>query len=241
MQFFWLIINRIAAKKITFLAVFFIIFTLTYGFLTLIDFLPEPVSETVPATSSEPISLIRDIAATSTGVEALSATTSTETAFSSSTKGIDTIMSASAALPQTLTIDALDRTVTVLNPASRNNASLDAALLKGVIRHPDSATLNQEGNVFILGHSSYLPQVINKNYQALNGIQNLKWGDLLRLKSTEAEYVYRVEKVYKAKASTLTIPVAGTGKHLTLATCNSFGSTDDRYIVEASLIKTNLF
>jgi len=36
----------------------------------------------------------------------------------------------------------------------------------------------------------------------------------------------------------VTVPIADTGQMLTIATCNSFGSTDDRYIVEATLQAT---
>ena len=56
--------------------------------------------------------------------------------------------------------------------------------------------------------------------------------------SEDNVYEYRVEKVYRAKAQDLTVPIAGTGNRLTLATCNSFGSVDDRYIVEAKRIST---
>jgi sortase (surface protein transpeptidase) len=34
------------------------------------------------------------------------------------------------------------------------------------------------------------------------------------------------------------VPMEGTGPRLTLATCNSFGSKDDRFIVEAKAIET---
>lgn len=234
MKYFANVLDHILAKKFKFLAVFFIVYTLSYGVLTWLDFLPEPVDVHSPsATTTSP--LLTPPAEASTTAET---TLNNEQSAAVGASGADVSLLANDTLPQTMTIDALGRTLTVLNPASRTNASLDAALLQGVIRHPDSATLNQDGNIFILGHSSYLPKVFNKNFQALNGIQNLKWGDTIRLTSSHFEYVYRVEKVYKAKASALTIPVSGTGKRLTLATCNSFGSTDDRYIVEASLIKT---
>jgi len=49
-------------------------------------------------------------------------------------------------------------------------------------------------------------------------------------------YEYRVEKVYRAEAKDVTVPIAGHGRTLTLATCNSFGSVDDRYIVEAKQV-----
>ena len=138
-------------------------------------------------------------------------------------------------LPEKITFDSLNRSVTVFNPNSRNVTELDNALLNGVVRHPDSATLGQNGTVFILGHSSYLPKVLNENFQAFNGIQDLKWGDLIKVEGGDEVYIYRVEKVYKAKATDTTVPIAGESQRLVLATCNSFGSTDDRYIVEAEL------
>lgn len=223
------IIDRISERKFAFAVAFFVVFTLSYGLLAALDWLPEPKSE-------------------STSIEELVETdseTALDTTDSEITPRTDTSATPTAAidrdmLPRTITIDALDKEITVLNPQSRAIADLDAALLSGVVRHPDSATFNDDGNIFILGHSSYLPNVLNRNYQAFNGVQNLRWGDTIRLTSNDTEYVYRVEKVYQARASALTVPVAGTGKMLTLATCNSFGSTDDRYIVEARLISENI-
>jgi LPXTG-site transpeptidase (sortase) family protein len=140
-------------------------------------------------------------------------------------------------LPTTLYIERLEKTITVLNPRSRTIADLDEALLSGVVRHPDSAHLMQDGNVFILGHSSYLPNVFNENFQAFNGIQNLKWGDTIEVSSGDKTFVYRVEKVFQARAQEVVVPIAGDERLLTLATCNSFGSTDDRYIVEARQVE----
>jgi len=81
-----------------------------------------------------------------------------------------------------------------------------------------------------------LPRVFNKNFQAFNGIQNLEWGDKIEVHTDGFVYEYRVDKVYKAKAEEVTVPIADTGRMLTLATCNSFGSVDDRYIVEAKQV-----
>lgn len=211
--------DAILERKWSFLLAFFVFFTVSYGLLSLVDALPEP-----PATE--------------TASPAETATT-TETDAAASSSEADSLFAGEVdALPQTLTIEALDRTIPVLNPASASISALDTALLEGAVRHPDSATMKDEGNIFILGHSSYLPVVNNRNFQALNGIQDLVWGDIITLASDDVMSTYRVAKVYKAKASALTIPVAGEGKRLTLATCNSFGSTDDRYIVEAELVES---
>lgn len=221
MKNFQTVIDDIMANKFHFLAAFFCIFTLSYGILYALDFYPEPVT---PDTAEE-------TEATTTVAEAENAPTT------SSAAPVDTI-DPTDTLPLSLTINALDRTVKVLNPASNSVEALDRALLDGVIRHPDSATFAEEGNMFILGHSSYLPTVHNRNFQALNGIQNLKFGDTITLESKNTEYTYKVEKSYKAKASGYTVPIAGKGKTLTLVTCNSFGSTEDRYVVEATLISS---
>lgn len=214
-QIFDEIYTEIKHQKVAFLGVFFVIVLITYAVLFVIDFIPEPkeAAEDTAALTTE---------TTSGKLEA------------APVEEIEELSS----LPIKIIFDSLDKEVTVLNPQSREVADLDAALLEGVVRHPDSADLTTEGNIFILGHSSYLPTVFNKNFQAFNGIQDLVWGDTIRLQSEDAEYVYRVQKVYKAKTSEVVVPFTPGKAQLTLATCNSFGSKDDRFMVEASLIET---
>ena len=213
----------ILLRKISFLLIFFTVFLFSYALLAWLDFLPELVEQPVENESAQ-----------RTAVAAVPATIVLE----------EPVMKpepTNPVYPTNIYIPALDRDISVLNPTSRSFSDLDAALLKGAVRHPDSATLERNGTVFILGHSSYLPVVRNKAYQAFNDIQKLKWGDLVEITTAEGIYTYRVDKVYRAKAYDVTVPIAGTEKRLFLATCNSFGSTDDRYIVEAELLETNLF
>lgn len=198
---------------------------LSFAFLSWLDIIPEPKAVTLPETE-----------------EAVDPTpSSTETPPTTDVGTVDTEAPQTAeqmpAYPDTIIIDSLDRVVSVLNPTSRAVADLDAALLYGIVRHPDSATLEQTGTVFLLGHSSYLPNVMNKNFQAFNGIQTLKFGDTIRVQSGGEEYIYRVDRVYRAKADEVTVPIAGDVKRLVLATCNSFGKIDDRYIVESDLVE----
>ncbi len=212
------------AKKFTFLGIFFVVFFCTYLTFMVLDLLPEP-----PAAKAEQGIEASEVVSTSTASSPDVQATDEST---SSTEATSQVMSA----PTKLYIPTLDRSITVLNPISRSIADLDEALLEGVVRHPDSALLGQLGTVFILGHSSYLPAVGNRNFQAFNGIQNLAWGDTIELASEEVTYVYRVERVYKARAQEVVVPIAGDTERLVLATCNSFGSVDDRHIVEAELI-----
>lgn len=220
------LLEQIWRKKVLFLVTFFIVFTCSYIILVAIDLLPEPPAEEV---AEEEVA---------TALEADKEGRGVLTEVFQSDEGVETdeVEDASniVVLPTKIVIEKLGKTVNVSNPTSRSIADLDEALLSGVVRHPDSATLSQEGNVFILGHSSYLPKVFNKNFQAFNGIQNLEWGDTIEVYSEDKVFEYRVEKVYRARAQDVTVPIAGTGKILTLATCNSFGTTDDRYIVEAT-------
>jgi len=231
MDFLYQIVERIWDKRLAFFTAFFIVFTVTYAALFVADFLPE-----APATDGETADVVQN---DETEIQVASETESfIEVATNENSDEITEVAAVieEVQLPLTISIKKLDKIITVLNPISRTIADLDEALLGGVVRHPDSATLTQEGNVFILGHSSHLPNIFNKNFQAFNGIEDLAWGDIIEVTSQDNVYKYRVEKVYRANAQELTVPIAGTGHKLTLATCNSFGSVDDRFIVEATRI-----
>jgi len=213
--------NRLAA----FLFVFFITFTLGYLFLSAFGAVPNiRVSEADGATVSGEVATTPAAAA---GAAPLAAEAFTDEKEEVVIQHI---------LPLTMYIDKLDRTLPVHNPTSRAVADLDSALLNGIVRHPDSAHFGQEGTMFILGHSSYLPSVNNRFFKAFYGIQDLTWGDTITVTSADRQYVYQVDNVYKARAQEVSVPIATPGSRLTLATCNSFGTKDDRYIVEAKLL-----
>jgi len=212
-EFFEELYAQIKLHKVPFFIVFFVIVLGSYAVLFAIDFIPEPVTGTKTEQKMEE-------------KEELPVVVEEEVVIEEPV----------SALPKKIIFDSLDKEVVVLNPESRAIADLDASLLNGVVRHPDSADFENEGNIFILGHSSYLPTVFNKNFQAFNGIQDLVWGDIIRVQSDDTEYVYRVQKVYEAKTSEVWVPQTPGKAQLTLATCNSFGAKDDRYIVEATLI-----
>lgn len=228
------IISTIWANKLKFFSVFFLIFTALYALLVIIDFLPEAPTEVPTEATTEVINEAVSVATAPTVLES-----PVETVQVVETIDTDTV-AATPDKPVSMYIERLDRTIDVLNPVSRSIADLDNALLSGAVRHPDSATPNIDGTVLIMAHSSYLPNVLNRNFQAFNGIQNLEWGDTITLTSNGAIYTYQVERVYEAKASEVTVPIKGDSKLLTLATCDSFGSTDDRHIVEAKQIKVEM-
>lgn len=216
-QLFDRVYTEIQHQKIPFFLVFFAIVFLTYAILFAIDFIPEPVLPTQNEQESD--EQIQDNNTTTEQPQEVKQTVTSP-------------------LPLKIIFDSSGKQIVVLNPVSRNVADLDTALLSGAVRHPDSANFENDGNIFILGHSSYLPTVFNKNFKAFNGIQDLIWGDTIRLQSADTEYTYRVQKVYEAKTSEVTVPQTPGKARLTLATCNSFGSKEDRFIVEAALINS---
>ncbi len=202
-------------QRVVFLLVAMGILTLTYGFLFAIDFLPEKPEATVEgatiADDQEPLE---------------------EEVVEDAVVDVDPY-------PVRIIFDTIgERSLTVLNPESHSIEVLDEALLSGAVRHPDSADFENEGTIFLFGHSSYLPHVINKNFQAFNGIQKLEWGDTIRLQSSNMEYVYRVDSVREASALDAEVEIGMGEAKLTLVTCDSFGSQSDRFIVEATLVKS---
>lgn len=216
--------NQITPRLGAFLGVFFTIMLLGYGFLYAIDFIPEPVSDE-NAEENQEITSNNDPEL----VEVRDNTKEEETVAISNNDPYPTI----------ITIPKLDRTVKVLNPSNDDVATLDNALLSGAVRHPGSADMQGPGNMLIMGHSSYLNNVFNKNFQAFNGIQDLTWGDTIIIESNDSEYTYQIDRVYKAPASAVEVPTGGDNYKLTLVTCNTFGAKEDRFIVEATLISQN--
>lgn len=209
-------------RKVPFFITFFIVIIATYALLYVIDFYPEPVTEEAK----------KEVAVEE--MEVVQAP-EVEEAEAEEAEAVPEVESVDP-LPVSIYFDKFDKEVNILNPTSADYEVLDDALLKGAVRHPQSADFTEEGNIFVMAHSSYLPNVLNKNFQAFNDIQKLSWGDTIRLRSEDTEYIYRVQKVYEDKASELFVPFTPGESRLTLATCNVLGAKEDRYMVEAQLV-----
>lgn len=214
--------RQLQLRKIPFFVTFFVVLVISYAFLYAIDFIPEPIEEAEKTLQTPSAAESAEVYET--------AQPPTEELGEPETEVI------AKRNPVSIYFDTLDKEVRVLNPSSADLAVLDEALRSGAVRHPESADFTEDGNMFILAHSSYLPNVLNKNYQAFNDIQKLSWGDTIRVRSEDTEYIYRVQKVYEDKASELFVPHTPGEARLTLATCNVLGAKEDRYMVEAELV-----
>lgn len=143
---------------------------------------------------------------------------------------------AGADAPVRVIIDAIGVDTEIANPQSTDIAVLDEALNDGAVRYPGSGNLEDTSNMFLFGHSSHLPSVINPAYQAFNGLEDLENGDIIRVLSNTKEYIYRVDTVELVQADEAWVELSNTEKKLTLSTCNNFGSKQDRFVVEASFL-----
>lgn len=143
-------------------------------------------------------------------------------------------------LPVKIAIPKIGLAAAVENASSTEIRVLDGLLLQGAVRYPTSAMLGQEnGNVVIFGHSSYLPVVHNSAYKTFDGIQNLKPGDTVTVYSSSSAYTYAVRTVSKEDANSAGIPLTVTGRVLTLATCDSFGEKSSRFVVTAEFVESH--
>lgn len=191
------------------------VFALLTILLIVIDFVPEPT------TSYDDDAQITVVATASAGVITP-----------------DVSVSPESPEPVRIVIDAIGIDVSVTNPSSTDIDVLDRALLAGAVRYPGSGDLGTDANVLVFGHSSYLPVVKNKAYQAFNELGKLEPGSSIVVHSETHRYTYEVERVYLANAEETLIEFTSPEPLLTLATCNTFGAKQERWVVTATLAKT---
>lgn len=141
-------------------------------------------------------------------------------------------------VPVRIVIDDIDVDTPVTNPESTDVGVLDRALLTGAVRYPGSGALGTRANVLVFGHSSYLPIVHNKAYQAFNEIQKLDTGSPITVYSDSHRYTYKVVGVRLARAEETLISFEAQEPTLTLATCNTFGAEEERWVLTAVLVDT---
>ena len=206
--------KRAYAKKWSFFGVFVFVFLGSVFVLGQLGFLPD-----APSVEAAPALLASSVIATQ---------------MSTSTLAV------APELPTKIEIPAIGLTATIADPTTTDISVLDQLLLKGAVRYPTSAELNETGNVVLFGHSSYLPIVGNQAYNTFDGIQKLVAGDVVTVYSAGTAYTYRVRSVAKeSAASDAGISLAVTGRVLTLATCDSFTVKTDRFVVTADFVESH--
>ncbi len=204
---------RAYGRKWSFVALFFLMFFTSVATLASLDLLPNAPSAKTAASVAD--------------------------AALASTAPAGTVSAGAVEEPMKIEIKAIGLSATIANPATTDATTLDAWLLKGAVRYPTSAKLGEDGNVVLFGHSSYLPVVGNQAYKTFDGIQKLKTGDTITVSSLGTAYTYQVRSVAKESANDGLIPLSVVGKVLTLATCNSFATKSDRFVVTADFVDSH--
>ena len=226
-----------SAKMMTVLVTLGVFMTLTL-ILILIDFVPEPrteepdpaVSVIVGTTSAPSVAdgvqpeQIRDITPTV-------ADPTPDPVWS----GVQ-----NEATPTRIIIDRIGVDTQVLNPESTDVEVLDRALLSGAVRYPGSGGAGETANMLIFGHSSNLPVIRNQAFRAFNQLGTLKEGDIVTVYSNTHKYEYTVRDVRLADAEEVVVYFDAPEPMLTLATCNTFGAKQERWVVTALLTQTTV-
>ncbi len=214
------VVWEIVAHRVAFTLTFVVFLAISYIFLFSVGATPDPAGDTTAVIAED----------TTSGV---GADTLARDATYTTPASVNTPEAPLRVVAKSINLDT-----SVSNPTSTDNDVLDAALAKGAIRYPTSATLGVDGTVLLFGHSSYLPIVHNQAYKTFDGIQNLKEGDVVSVYSAAHEYQYKVVGVRIANAEQDGIDLSTTGRHLTLVTCDSFASKSHRFVVTADLAAT---
>ena len=203
-------IDAFARNRWQFLRVFLLVFFVTLSIFTVVGFVPEKGSSGPAVPTPESGVAIRTVPVADTP----------------------------GALPLRVTAPRVGIDTQISSPQSRDVTVLDAALTKGAVHYPGSGALNEDSNVFLFGHSSSLPVVRNRAYQAFNGIAGLVPGDEIFVDSARVRYVYGVVSMRKTDAEEALVAFVRGERKLTLSTCDSFGSKASRFVVEADFVET---
>ena len=138
------------------------------------------------------------------------------------------------ALPTTVRIPKISVDKEVSTPEDTSVEVLDEALKDGVVHYPSSGGIGGDRRMFLFGHSSRLPVVNNQAYRAFNGLDKLAAGDPIYINASSSEVTYRVRSVEVVDESEAWVSLeSGTGE-LTLSTCTTFGSRQNRVVVRAT-------
>lgn len=138
--------------------------------------------------------------------------------------------------PVRVVIEKVGVNTVVHNPATRSVIALDELLKSGAVRYPGSGVL-ASGNMFVFGHSTSLAVVHNQAYKTFNGLGNLVAGDEITVYSTTKKYIYRVKSVRVEQSDLALVDLSTKERMLTLATCNTLGAKEERFVVEADYIR----
>lgn len=214
------------------------VFLVSVVFLFAIDFVPEQAPQA--SSSNKEIHVVAPASVTpqqtvqqSNNAPLRQETSDPSVLGSEKTREVPERSVIRSTIPNRITIDTIGVDTPVLTPSSVDVAVLDRALLAGAVHYPESAYAGELGNMLVFGHSSYLPVVHNKAFQAFNELGKLKPGATVQVYTDTDVFEYVVQEVRLARADEVVIEFGADAPMLTLATCNTFGAKQERWVAKA--------
>jgi LPXTG-site transpeptidase (sortase) family protein len=137
--------------------------------------------------------------------------------------------------PVSLEIPSLGVQTSIEVPETTNVSVLDAALSRAAVYYQGSGTPGN-GNMLIFGHSTGFKIVRNQAYKVFNNIKSAKVGEYVYVKTASGTYTYKVRDVKHVSKYDTWINFNSAAAMLTLSTCDSFGKSSDRWILEADFV-----
>lgn len=135
-------------------------------------------------------------------------------------------------LPNRVTVPAVGIDTTILHPASRQTSVLNNYLNRGAVRYPQSGYPGN-GNLFLFGHSTSHETVWNQAYKTFNKLEDVNAGDEITVRTDSGVFYYEVGQKQIKENSQAYVPLNVDKNMLTISTCDSFGSKEDRVVVRA--------
>lgn len=135
--------------------------------------------------------------------------------------------------PSKIIIDKINVESNIQHPSKVSVSVLDAALKEGVVHYPGSGRPGDDRRMFLFGHSSRLPVVQNQAYKSFNGLEELSVGDEIKVQGGGDTFVYQVSSVRVVDKDEALVSFTDSKGGLTLSTCTTFGSRENRVVVKA--------
>lgn len=137
--------------------------------------------------------------------------------------------------PTRITASTVGIDTRIQNPTSQRPAVLNDYLAESAVRYPASGYPGN-GNMFVFGHSTGRDTVWNQAYKTFNRLENLAVGDEVVVHTESGKFHYTVRSVTFKEDSQAYVPFGTDENLLTIATCDSFGSKEDRVVVRAEFV-----
>ncbi|MSU76056.1 sortase [Patescibacteria group bacterium] len=124
----------------------------------------------------------------------------------------------------------------IVRPGSTDEATIDDALLKGVVHYPGTAEPGEKGNVFLTGHSSFYWWVPTKFRNVFTLEPQLENNDEIIIYKNGVRYSYRVTSKFEVAPNEISVLAQTPDSRVTLSTCVPIGTSYKRMIVQAKQV-----